>query len=971
MAPKAPEVLTRATKRVKGVLRTAYENGLIAAPDSGDTVSDALRVENVKAEVFGAPIYLQPEAFEGEFVGFYESRIADGKTDADILAELYDAIEAYMELHGVQTDKGKADFDKDEYENVLVALFAAAESTTEQWRKKDPMTDKPRRDAHLAKMRDKYSQPIWDKWEEEQANESLDDVKKESSDLAKKYGELLRKRADKAGIFERTKKLESAQEAHEELVSALATQMMVENDATRALSEEDLNTAIAAFIDEQTNLFIDRMEQSRVEKIGDRNRVMGFVMRKWSAWTPVDPSAQASHRLLSMQTLKSAGRRFQFIYSKENYKGTLAKNAITALGGAALGFGVAFVMPVAAAAGVVGAAAGFVGTRAARAYAIQKMNSAADERIATLQRKDIEARITTLRGEYDTTHETFKNELGRIDTAIEAAQNSGDTDAVTALQTEKDELVANADTRSLHEMIADLTAERAKAAHDFNRNRLLGGMAAGMFFGGVGALVHDFVPSVPSMNIRVPALVPDSVKEGVGDFIATNPVAGPIKWVFDHFNQGENTAAGQSSDGSVTPDETAHPNEGRLPTSDLRGEGYAKAGTLTNGGNTAPTPAPGDTGGNGVNPVEKAPAAPFDAKAFLDEKDVDLALKKGEGFYSLAKHFPGVSQAEMKAEMVSLAKELDAKYPKLVYFTNGEPRLSMPADGKLPEGAAKIIVEHFQSKGMLDTEATMAATEVKGSDAIGIRKGGGIISEAKDYGIKDLTGDEVKALGDALVTEGTGYKSDSLADRFGSPYGIKLDVVGDDTPSGQFRPGADAIFRDFADDRTLNNSVKLGAADTATGSTAAQSSNTTTGPNVVVAPAATSEQMRIVTDGIRAPYYESLNPATAGIMDTLNQLVSEGSLHLGGLTVGDYDSLINRGDVSRFVSEHVPVPNLIASDLSEYAYSDGKPIIQYNPIRQQYEFNSPSGNDSVLPDKVRTIVQRGLTAMANQLRTAA
>lgn len=36
-------------------------------------------------------------------------------------------------------------------------------------------------------------------------------------------------------------------------------------------------------------------------------------------------------------------------------------------------------------------------------------------------------------------------------------------------------------------------------------------------------------------------------------------------------------------------------------------------------------------------------------------------------------------------------------------------------------------------------------------------------------------------------------------------------------------------------------------------------------------------------------------------------------------------------------------------------------------VSQQYEFKvSPSGNDSVLPDKVRTIVQRGLTAMANQ-----
>ncbi len=743
----------------------------------------------VEQEVIGAPDCLQPSSFEDEFVGFYERELVDGKSKSEADKALAEKIRAYMESHKIQTDDTEPDFDEDMYDNVKNILCIAAEFTKEEWDTKNPESNKSHRDILVDELDHLFR--------------SADQLAIEAEDTAKRYGELLRKRADKAGIFERTKQLESVQALHSDMLSAIATQMMIENNEKRAdgdpsaLSDDQLNDAIATFIDEQSNLFVAHMEQSRLEKSARRNRVTRFVTEKWASWMPGDPSAQVASRLFSWQTVKNAGHHIRHSYSKEHWKGTVAKNVVTAIGGATL----TMALPAVAAAGAVGAAVGFVGARSARAYGIQKMNAAASaDRVATAQRADIEARIAELRTTYEDTSRDFFDKLEDINYQITNAELRGDTDAVAELQAEKAQHIAESDTRSLHELISDIAQERAKAAHDFNRDRLLGGMAMGMLFGAAGTKLHGLIPENASqtMGTFIGTRVPEAAQEAWGN------VTGFISRLTGHSDTSPQTpvSAPSSVDQTIS---RIHPNEGTLPSTSSRGDLPGIPEQKAGGDAGATTPRSAD-----------APLATdktqFNAKAFIDKNDIDLGLRKGEGFYSLARHFPGVSQAEMKLEMKSLAEELDAKYPKLVYFHNGEPRLSLPADGKLPAGAAEIIVEHFHAKGMLTSDGTM---EVKGADAQGIRKGGGIVSEAKDYGIKDLTRDEINTLGEALTKEGTGYKSSSLADRFGSPYGIKLDVAGDDTPSGQFRPGADAIFRDFADDRTLNNSHLLKNAATA------------------------------------------------------------------------------------------------------------------------------------------------------------
>ncbi|MGB3023396.1 MAG: hypothetical protein WBB39_01180 [Candidatus Saccharimonadales bacterium] len=769
MAPKAPEALKAAGRTAKEALRTGA-NRVRTAIEDRRSASNAPEARSSKPEILGAPDYIQPTAFEDEFVGYYDKATdpANPKDSTEIDKALANDIKAYMARHGIQSDPSAPDFDQDEYDTIIGVLGTVSQVSSDAWHTQDPLTHRSKRDSFVTMLQEEYDNQTWRRWEQEQLAEGLEPLKKEAAELADRYGKLLAKRADKAGLFERTAKLESIKQQHADYLSGIASQMADENaskddtDPTK-LTSDQLATEIDQFIDQQSQLFVERMEQSRIEASAGRNRVMKFVTEKWASWTPEAPAMQTGHKLLSMQTLKNAGLYLKHSYSKEHRRGTLMKNAVTALGGMAL----TAVVPAAAAVGAIGAAAGFVGARSARAYAVQKMNALATaEKIATAQRADIETRITALRAEYDTTTTTFLDRLRDFDARIDAAETAGDADTVATLKTERQEFVTSSDTRSLHEMIADLTNERAKAAHDYNRDRLLGGMAMAMAFGAAGTKLH--------------ALLPDNINQSIGGFI--NRLTG-----------GGNSSTGASVGASV--DSSIHPNEGAAPRGGLRGPLYD-------------TPVPPETA-----PVAKM----FDAGDYLNRHDVNLTLKKGEGFMALAKHFPGVSQAEMKAEMVSLAKELDAKYPKLVYFHGGEPRLSMPPNGKLPAGAAEMIVEHFHAKGMLDADKT---GEVKGSDALGIRRGGGIIGEAKDYGIADLTRDEITTLGDALVEEGTGYKSDRLANKFGSPYGIKLDVAGDTTPSGQFRPGADAIFRDFADNRMLDHSntlpeaVKQGNIDT-------------------------------------------------------------------------------------------------------------------------------------------------------------
>lgn len=429
--------------------------------------------------LFGVPDALQPTSLEEHFLGSADAMRAEGRDEADIDGAIDEQARQYLEDHGIHEADDPDIFDRN-YHLIRHTAYHNQDAWSEH---KDEIGTSPQQ-YMLDDLGARYVEPAREASYRAMESDDLDldDLEKESSKLAKKYGELLAKRANKAGLFERSKNLEDTKAEFEDLLSAIATEVMVQNEASGRLTPDQLNETIARFIDDQTAKYVVQMEQYRLQKSAGRNRVVKFVTDKWASWTPHAPATTQDTRLFSVQGVKQIWGNIRGSYSKEHYKGTLAKNAVSALGGAAL----ATVFSPLAAAGVVGAGAAFVGVRAARVVALQKMNSAAAaERLASAQRQDIETRIATAREQYEADTATMFDRLSQLDADIANAEEAGDTDRVAELRAEQAEL--RSDSRSLHEVIADLTAERAAAYRSDNQKRLIAGTALAMAFGGAGA----------------------------------------------------------------------------------------------------------------------------------------------------------------------------------------------------------------------------------------------------------------------------------------------------------------------------------------------------------------------------------------------------------------------------------------------------------------------------------------------------
>lgn len=434
--------------------------------------------EQHEAKLFGVPDGLQPHELEEHFLGAAD-KLREDRDEAAVSDDIDSQARNYLEANGIHEADDSEIFDKNYHLIRHVAYHNA-----DRWSEHEDAIDKTPAQYVIDDLNARYVEPAREASHRamEDHGESIDDLKKQSTQLAEKYGERLAKRADKAGLFERSGGLDTAKQEFEDMTAALATEMMVENEASGALSDDELNEAIATFVDSQTNTFVERMEQYRLQKSANRNRVTRFVTEKWASWTPHAPATTEAASLLSWKGVKQVGRNIAESYKKENLKGTLAKNAVTAMGGAAL----ATVLSPVAAVGAVGGAAAFFGARAARVAAVQKMNSMAGaEKLAAAQRSDIEHRIAEARATYMSDTEGMFTKLSRFDSDIAEAEAAGDLDKVAELREEQETLRSS--SRSLHEIIADLTAERAASYRSDNQKRLVAGTALAMVFGGVGA----------------------------------------------------------------------------------------------------------------------------------------------------------------------------------------------------------------------------------------------------------------------------------------------------------------------------------------------------------------------------------------------------------------------------------------------------------------------------------------------------
>lgn len=367
------------------------------------------------------------------------------------------------------------------------------------------------------------------------------------------------------------------------------------------------------------------------------------------------------------------------------------------------------------------------------------------------------------------------------------------------------------------------------------------------------------------------------------------------------------------------------------------------------GANTVPDPD-NNTSGIGVpdNPSERSGGG-FDAEAYVKD-GVDLRIHAGEGGISLAEHFDGVSKAEMAKQWPEVAAKLDKEYPSLVNRQNGEWRILMPENGKLPQGAAEIIAEHFHSNDMLSGSDAVVGGDSSGttgltgsergvearSGAGTIEPGEGIVSEMADRGVNNLTQDEINQIGSRLVEEGQGYSSTHLQNQFGNEYGIKMNVPGDGVPAGEYRPDAEKILADFADNRQFDDSV-------AGGDVLSENSTPQNATESDVADRGTSEAaMPPEQDPTNAPDVSELAQDVPRIKELFEQ--------------GNYAAINNDSTLQNTLEYFARTQNLTERT---YVNSDTA-IMKYDSTIGRFVFNTPPEGIESIPSDLMDIINRNV-----------
>ena len=294
---------------------------------------------------------------------------------------------------------------------------------------------------------------------------------------------------------------------------------------------------------------------------------------------------------------------------------------------------------------------------------------------------------------------------------------------------------------------------------------------------------------------------------------------------------------------------------------------------------------------------------------YVESHTEGTAVDAGEGWYKTFADFDIDADKHQ-----ALLQEVGPKLEEMgVAYRTPDGLWGISESGNLPKSATELIVSTADHNGWVDLGDVTLETE-HSSEAVAITKGGGIVSEAADFGIEDLTNEEINQLGEALTEEGTGYESDHLENKFGNRYGILYDAdVNDGVKPGVFTEEAQDIFADFADDRELNNSTDVepvaGQGDLEVDQDAESPS-----PEVVA---------------------EQTDDAVGEIsLDGLSSLIENQPL-----AADRARGILENGKFSQLSSFNVTEVNDLARGLRDEVYSDGKKVVEWVKGEGRYVFN--------------------------------
>lgn len=346
--------------------------------------------------------------------------------------------------------------------------------------------------------------------------------------------------------------------------------------------------------------------------------------------------------------------------------------------------------------------------------------------------------------------------------------------------------------------------------------------------------------------------------------------------------------------------------------------------SVSNEGSAPIVGPPAGTETNFVAPafdIEQAKEAVENSQRIFDyaSEHVDATdVTAGEGWSQTFKEFGIPSQ-----HRIELLKEIGPQLKDMgVAYKMEDGLWGISEKGALPDEATHLILSKASEHGWInlgDTAEVAAPKEI--IDTYVLEKGHGIVAEAQDFGIDNLSNNDINTLGQALTEEGTGYKSDYLAEQYGNQYGLKLDASPTDgTPSGELTPEARAIFNDFADNRQLDQSA---------GYEPTEVSGDASSNNV-----------------------EALNTDTQGAEITVD-----------ANKVRDW---VDSGDISKLNMMDAKFGNELGESLDGVTYSNGVPVATRNAFTGEWNFNDvPYG--LTMPDEAKQKVGDFLSKRAYDL----
>lgn len=441
---------------------------------------------------------------------------------------------------------------------------------------------------------------------------------------------------------------------------------------------------------------------------------------------------------------------------------------------------------------------------------------------------------------------------------IDAAANAKSI-ATEQADKNREHIASHAD--AAHTELLGLFDQQSEVYRKINRRRLIGGTAIAVAAGALGGTLSQVIAN-----------------EGN---IAFGKLGGLVS---DRF--GDNSG-GQSQVGSSSLQDRL----GVRPNPNIGSSAAQEPGPSTL---SAHSPAPKVEAGSGLPAVDHQKLV----GDYINSHAAGVKVTAGEGWDQTFQEFgiaPG-HDAQLLKEIGPKLKDMDIAYEDKSIGGWGISR-----SGALPKEVSQLIIDKANEHGWI--KLGNAPLETGGQvkeiiDTAQISKGGGIISEAHDYGINNLSNEDVSTIGQALVNEGTGYKSSTLAEHFGNQYGIKYDAsLADATPAGEFRPGARAIFEDFADNRSLNHSAGYDAAGAAAESSAAP-----------------------------ARALENLNAdAVMGVEPQVSAT--------------DLMSWVKSGDLAKLNLLDNAHASDLAAQLKDLTYSNGQPVVRYGAMSGSWHFN--------------------------------